>query len=119
MTKSPLHNTDIPSDARLSEILKRHLPDAPPQPWFTRTVLNRLPDRTLRIVSLIEYALYIIGIVATSIATINLFNEINAKESICGTQILTALLFVGIFGALLYSILSPWVSASTLRQQKR
>lgn len=119
MTKRPLHNTDPSSDARLSEIFKRHLPDAPPQPWFTRTVLNRLPDRTLRIVSLIEYTLYIIGIVATTVATINLVNEISTEESVCGVQILTALLLVGIFGALLYSILSPWVSASTLRRRGR
>lgn len=48
-------------DKQFSELLKRQLPQAPHSPWFTRKVINRLPDRST---SGIERAAYLLGALA-------------------------------------------------------
>lgn len=42
-------------DERLREIFHRELPDAPQSPWFTRKVMNRLPERKRPAISVIEW----------------------------------------------------------------
>ena len=42
-------------DEQLREIFHRELPDAPQSPWFTRKVMNRLPERKRPTISVIEW----------------------------------------------------------------
>lgn len=45
------------SDRHLSQLIKHNLLEAPPSPWFTRKVLNRLPERKIKVASLVELSL--------------------------------------------------------------
>ncbi len=53
------------NDIRLRERFKNDLPDAPISPWFTRKVLNRLPERQKNMAGKIELWTCVAGIVAT------------------------------------------------------
>ena len=44
-------------DRQLSLLMKKELPAAPANPWFTRKVMNRLPAKGPHIYSWIEYGL--------------------------------------------------------------
>ena len=52
-------------DIFLRSMLKENLPEHLPSPWFTRKVMNRLPERRIRIVARVEYAVYILALIAT------------------------------------------------------
>ncbi len=95
------------TDQQLSEWIKKNAPDAPEQPWFTKNVINRLPDRLIRRMQLIERMLYIIGIITIGIFTIQLAKAINTSDTITTIQIFSLLTFAGLFGALIYGFLSP------------
>lgn len=53
------------NDIRLRETFKKKLPDAPISPWFTRKVLNRLPERQRNLAGKIELWTCVAGIMAT------------------------------------------------------
>lgn len=44
------------TDKQIKEFLKRELPQAPVNPWFTRKVMNRLPEKRTNWVAWIENA---------------------------------------------------------------
>lgn len=48
-------------DSPLREIIKRDLPEASHNPWFTKKVMNRLPQRKNNTASVIEHAGFIIA----------------------------------------------------------
>ncbi len=50
-------------DNGLKELFQRELPKAPENPWFTRKVMNRLPEKEPKVFSWIEYLSYAIAIV--------------------------------------------------------
>lgn len=50
-------------DSRLKELFKKELPQAPENPWFTRKVMNRLPEKEPKVFSWVEYLSYVIAIV--------------------------------------------------------
>lgn len=50
---------------KLGGMLKPNLRQAPPTPWFTRTVLNRLPPRRMAVAACRECTLYIVSLVVT------------------------------------------------------
>ena len=58
-------NDNIQDDERLRWLLKNNLPEAPVSPWFTRKVLNRLPDRKRKIAGRIEIALSLVALILT------------------------------------------------------
>lgn len=53
------------NEIRLRETFKKNLPDAPISPWFTRKVLNRLPERQRNLAGKIELWTCVAGIVIT------------------------------------------------------
>lgn len=96
-------------DAMIGSWLKRRLPDAPPQPWFTRTVMNRLPDRSQKIASIVEYVLYIIGIAASTAAAIRYFRGIESSGEATPVELSVLLLLIAMAGVMAYWLISPWV----------
>ena len=56
--------TDM-TDKDISELLKRNLPKAPPEPWFTRKVMARLPERKRFWAGWIETVACAVGLVVT------------------------------------------------------
>lgn len=61
-----LYKTDDALDSRLRHMMHKGALQAPPSPWFTQNVLHRLPERKRCIASVVEYIIYVLGIVATS-----------------------------------------------------
>lgn len=106
-TDNNKYNKD--EDAMIGFWLKRRLPDAPPQPWFTRTVMNRLPDRTQRIASIVEYVLYIIGIAASVVAAIRYFRGIEASGEATPVELSVLFFLIAMAGVMAYWLISPWV----------
>ncbi|MCM1484439.1 MAG: hypothetical protein NC043_08880 [Muribaculaceae bacterium] len=101
------------SPAELSRILKESLPQAPPSPWFTRKVLNRLPQRRAAMAARIEYAVYIIGLIVTAIYGATYVHDTLASGEIAVADALTYMVFLGLFGSLLYLIISPYYHAAS------
>ena len=66
-------------DRQLSQLMKKELPAAPANPWFTRKVMNRLPAKGPHIYSWIEYTAYAIALVALIVFWCIFYNDI--KES--------------------------------------
>lgn len=103
------------TEQKLRQLLGDTLPQAPANPWFTRMVMNRLPDKIVRYVAIAEYILYITGIAATVMTAINLYNEISCSDAITVGHILEGLLLMGLFGTLLYAIAVPFTEAHVRR----
>ena len=96
------------SDRHLSQLIKHNLLEAPPSPWFTRKVLNRLPERKIKVASLVEYSLYIIGIIITGIVTDRfVIHTISTGVITVGNLFTYAMLFT-LFCSLIYLLISPW-----------
>lgn len=53
------------TDIRLRATFKKELPPAPVSPWFTRKVLNRLPERQRNLAGKIEIWTCVVGLIAT------------------------------------------------------
>ncbi len=107
MTQKNNYNDD--TDKKLRKLFQESALQAPPSPWFTRKVLNRLPERKLRAATYIEYALYITGIVLTGLHIISFIRHTAQGEvltlgdaTICG--VLVSLLL-----SLCYMIIEPFV----------
>lgn len=105
--KSDKLSSDNFDEKSLRDIIKSSLPDAPQNPWFTRTVLNRLSNRSQRIASIIEYALYVAGFVTVAIAEYRISTGAVGTMQISLGQIITLLALAAIGGVLLYSLILP------------
>lgn len=95
------------SDSELADQLRRSLPNAPEDPWFTRKVLNRLEDRPRKIAARIEYILYIIGIATTAVVATNMGGEIIQTSSITLSQIIALPILAALAGTLSYALIAP------------
>lgn len=108
--KRHTHPDQSISDRDLSQLLKHNLLEAPPSPWFTRKVMNRLPQRKVRIASLIEYAVYIIGIIITGIFTARFVIQTLHTGVITVGNLFTYGILFTLCCSLLYMLISPWVA---------
>lgn len=106
-------DSDIMDDRKLSQLLKHNLLEAPPSPWFTRKVLNRLPDRKVRVASLIEYAIYLIGIVVTGFYTARFVTMTLQTGVITVGDLFTYGVLFTLCCSLIYMLISPWFSPET------
>lgn len=98
-------------DQMIAAWLKKRLPDAPPQPWFTRNVMNRLPGRITRVASVVEYILYITGIAASIAAAIKYYAEITAPGSVTPLEIIVLLSLLATAVAMAYALIASWITA--------
>lgn len=99
---------------KLGGMLKQNLRQAPPTPWFTRTVLNRLPPRRMAVAACLEYTLYIVSLVVTIVCGWQ-FVENSMEGGVRIYDLIVYLTFVATGGALLYMIISPIVLARIRR----
>lgn len=58
------------TDKEFGDFLKRSLPQAPPEPWFTRKVMARLPDRKRFWAGWIETVACGVGLVVTLVLAV-------------------------------------------------
>lgn len=105
-----MKNNDYINDENLRALLKEHArQSAPPSPWFTKKVMNRLPPRRVRTVAVIEYAVYAVAAVLTAIfATIYGIDCYRSGVVTIGNLTLLAIYF-GIFASIIWLGVSPWL----------
>ncbi|MDE6460530.1 MAG: hypothetical protein K2K52_06845 [Paramuribaculum sp.] len=99
-------------DKKLGRLLKNELPNAPYNPWFTRTVLNRLPERKRRVAANVELWVCVIAAVITLIFGINF--SVSAYYSDCIT-VMNLIIFCSyctLFGALVANVALPLIRRS-------
>lgn len=101
--------TNTREDDMLRTLIKRDLPYAPPSPWFTKKVLNRLPERKRRIASYCEYAVYLLALAAVIAYGVKLYQNAMLSPVITVADITVGVTVAGIFAALLWSVISPFV----------
>lgn len=94
-------------DRQISDLLKRRLPYAPPQPWFVRTIMNRLPGRIIRIAATIERILYIIGIISSATVAAVITRHAFEAGQISINNSMTLIGMLALMGLLLYALISP------------
>lgn len=101
MTKNEITDNDL-------RHMLRKAPSAPPSPWFTRKVLNRLPDKKKRLASTIEFSVYVIGIIISSIYIIGYMKGLMSNEA---TNLDIAILYglVALLISMMYLLFSPFV----------
>lgn len=107
--KHEVNSEQIPSDRELSKFFKSRIPDAPESPWFTRTVLNRLPDKKKKKAAAIEIYICAIALVAVVIFGVSfVIRSLEAPVITIGDMIVYAVYLI-LFAGILYNILTPWI----------
>lgn len=110
MTKN---NFSSPSDKALREMLHTGLPQRMPSPWFTRKVLNRLPRRRYAAAAVIEYVLYIAGIVTAGFMSVAFVAEKTAPGAVITVGDLSQFaMMVGVLGILLTMLITSLILPS-------
>ena len=100
-----------PSDDALRELLHSRLPGHVPSPWFTRKVLNRLPQRRYAAAAIIEYALYVAGIITAGYFSVEFVAEKTAPGSVVTVGDLSIFAtLVGVTGVLLTMFITSLIS---------
>ncbi len=100
-----------PTDDALRQLLHSQLPGHVPSPWFTRKVLNRLPQRRYAIAAMIEYALYIAGFITTGYFSVEFVAEKTMPGSVVTVGDLSIFAtLVGVTGVLLTMFLTSLIS---------
>lgn len=99
-------------DRRLRALFHSTLRGCPPDPLFTRKVLNRLPAPRRRRWVRAEYAVYLLALVLTLLYGAEYFTSVVESGGFSLTDILPALLFSSLLGGVLYCICEPFATAS-------
>lgn len=105
------NNDHTAADNRLRQLLDeaRNTTEAPPSPWFTRKVMNRLPPQKIRTAAMAEYMVYIIAALATIIITVVYGIRTYASGTVTVGDIGIIACTTGLLLAILYLMLSPWL----------
>lgn len=111
--KTNLHNNNhhTTADNRLRQLLDeaRNATDAPPSPWFTRKVMNRLPPQKIRTAAMAEYMVYIIAALATIIFTVVYGIRTYASGTVTVGDLCIIACSTGLLLAILNLMLTPWL----------
>lgn len=95
-------------EAILRQRLKASALQAPPSPWFTRKVMNRLPEKRMRIAAKIEYAVYAIAAIATVVMGIIYCHNTLSSGVITIGNLLMMAIHMGIFLSIVALAVTPW-----------
>lgn len=98
------------SDIRLRELLKRNAISAPPSPWFSRKVLNRLPPRRKAFAAWMEYTVYIIAACLTATVGIDFGLDTLRQGIVTVSDIATLCACLGLFFAICWIAITPWIT---------
>ena len=106
-----MKNMDI-RDKNFGDLLKSGLPEAPYNPWFTRTVLNRLPEKKRRVAANVELCVCVIAAVITLIFGINFSVSAYYSDSITIMNLIIFCSYCTLFGALVANVALPLIKRS-------
>lgn len=103
------NKTDNITDRKIRELLKKSRFDAPPSPWFTRKVMNRLPNKKVKVLAWIEYAVYAAAAFLTAILGLNFGINAFLSGTVRLGDIAVMATYMGVFCAIIILIVSPWL----------
>ncbi len=98
----------ISDDTQLRKLMST-LPAAPADPWFTRKVLNRLPQRKRHIAARIEIWTCAAGAVLTAILGVRFALSTVKLPTITVGDIFTYAVYLTLFGALVTNVAMPLI----------
>lgn len=108
----PIHKEENEADTKWRKMFHAGALEAPPSPWFTQNVLHRLPERKRRVASLIEYALYIIGIIVTCAYTVTYVMNTIKSNVITVNNVIVYAMLVALLISLCYMAVVPFARRS-------
>lgn len=97
------------SDENIKVLLKDNLPPAPRSPWFTKKVMNRLPEKRHPAYSRIEYAAYSLAAILLVGAWIMLLSGIRQTGTVTLGNIATGTVLTVIGVVVIGSFMAPYV----------
>lgn len=103
-------------DKNLGDLLKSGLPVAPYNPWFTRTVLNRLPERKKRVAASVELWVCVIAAVITLIFAVRFSVEAYKSDSITVMNLIIFCAYCALFSALVTNVALPLIKRNIRMQ---
>lgn len=104
-----MKTTDNDNDRALRRMMQQ-LPEAPASPWFTKKVLNRLPDKQKRIAARIELWSCAIAAAITLVLGIKYCAGTMTGPVITIGDIAMYCVYLAIFGALTANMLIPVIT---------
>lgn len=105
----PLHTNDL-SENELRSILKSALSGVPKNPWFTYTLLRRLPPKRQRIAARIEILTSTIALVITIVCGVRFVSTSLSSPALTVRHILIYAMYLTLFGTLLLNITWPIIA---------
>lgn len=103
------------SDVTLRSLMRATLHGAPPDPLFTRKVLNRLPERRRAWCVRLEYGVYLAALVFLTIVSVRFVASVIDAGSINIFDVMN-MTILGVLGAgVVYSLVAPFVTALARR----
>lgn len=97
-------------DDTLRALLKKSALQAPPEPWFTKKVMNRLPERAVNLTAWIEYGVYLISALATIVYGVIFGIDTYHSGVITVGDFSVLALLVGLLIAIAWLFISPWLA---------
>ncbi|MDE6100722.1 MAG: hypothetical protein K2G01_06720 [Paramuribaculum sp.] len=101
------------SDEKLKALLnEQKFITAPPSPWFTKKVMNRLPPKRVRSVAIIEYAVYAVAAVMTAVLAAVYGIDCYRSGTITVGDLITLCIYFGLFVSIAWLGITPWIDDS-------
>lgn len=97
------------NDIYLKELFRKELPQAPRNPWFVKKVLNRLPDKSPKAYTWVEYLSYLLSVIGLVVAWFLVLHNIDTKDAIGVSDIVGFAVIMAMGMCVTLSFISPWV----------
>lgn len=100
---------DNMSDNAFRELFRESLRQAPPSPWFTKKVLNRLPDKRRRYYAWGENVIYLLAVIVSLLYALGCYNGLLSQSHITVGDVALLMLYVAFLVTALIMFLYPWI----------
>lgn len=104
-----IESKDKITDGKLRDFIKESYSDIHVSPWFTRKVLNRLPERKYRLAGKIELITCFIGIVVTSVLGVSFVFDTLKSDIITIKDFIAYSIYLAILTVLIINIATPFI----------
>ena len=97
------------SDDKFRSLIKDSFHQAPPSPWFTKKVLNRLPEKRRSAAAWIEYAIYLVATIVAAAYTFHAYNTMISSSVITVGDMTICLMYGAIAISSFTMFCYPWL----------